>query len=101
MAKVNPTPELIQTYVDCVLGYWAGNLGFDPKAMTELDDLGLDQADVLFVTETGAVSSLSKEEAHGTIFQIAGSTLDGERVSVTVSFNPHVEGLCVRSVARL
>ncbi len=30
MAKVRPTPAIVQDYVSCVLGSWAGNLGF-PK----------------------------------------------------------------------
>ena len=100
MANARPTPAIIQDYVQCILGHWAGDLGFSPSVFTTMRAAGLDQADVLFALETGLVTSIMKEEAHETFFEMVGETPDGKRLKLMLSFSPHVDGLCVCEIAQ-
>ena len=92
---------LVQNYVRCMLGPFAGGVGYSPAALDTLTQSGLDQSDVLFVLETSSSTAIEKEDAHETVFTMVGKTSDQERIQVTLSLNRDIEGLCVARVSRL
>jgi hypothetical protein len=99
MAK--PAHALDRAYVRCVLGGFAGGVGYSPKTLRSLAPSGLNQTDVLSVLETSSGTSIERENDDETIFNMVGSTCDGERLQVKLSFKHDSDGLCVIDVARL
>lgn len=92
---------VVQDYVRCMLGPYAGGVGYSPDALDTLVASGLDQSDVLLVLETGSTTAIEKEDGHETVFSMVGKTGDDERIQVTLSFDREVEGVCVQRVSRL
>jgi hypothetical protein len=92
---------LISEYVRSWLHGMAGEVGYSPSALNDLSEQDLDLADVLYVLETSNYAFVEKENPHETIFTIEGTNCDDEPIKMILNFNPHIEGLYVKKIARL
>jgi hypothetical protein len=98
MAQAAPT--FIQSYIWDLFEQRV-EVGYSPQAFSELESLGISQADVLYVLETSSVQNPGKERAHDQCFNLVGRTCDEEMIHVTVCFERDPAGLCVHHVERL
>ena len=101
MAKLKSIDKITKDYVAAVRSGWNGDLAFTPAVLEWLRECDVDQIDILEVVEEGYPVTLAKETAHETLIELAGKTIPGTSLRVIVSFNPHLNGLCVVEVSVL
>lgn len=88
-------------FASSILKSWSGDLGFSAKVLELLPRYGCTMIDLLEIVESGNVVAVTKEEPHETLFELVGRTSDGHRLSLTISFNPHIDGLSAIDFVRL
>jgi hypothetical protein len=92
---------LYREYILAWLEQLAGDVGFTVEAFEDMRREGLDLADVVSALETSDTITATKENPHDAFFSMVGTTCDGETLTVTISINPHMRGICVHQVRRM
>lgn len=92
---------LFREYVLCWLEHLAGDVSFMECAFADMRREGFDLADVISALETSDTATGSKENPHDAFFSLVGRTCDGEVLRVTISIDPHMNGICVHHVRRM
>lgn len=101
MAKFEPIDQISQDFAEVIRAEWNGDLAFTPIALKAIGASAYDQVDILEVVEDGVVVDVRKDEPHETLIELTHRTTSGFTLCVTVAFDPHRPGLCVKEVATI
>jgi hypothetical protein len=95
-----PHSAIVAENFQAWLEYLSDQVSYAPEADAEMRAQGIPLTDLIAVLEASDHVSSSKENPHDTLFSITGTTVDNERLFVTLSIDP-ILGACVHGVQRL
>ncbi|SBV34203.1 protein of unknown function [uncultured Sphingopyxis sp.] len=98
MAKLNNA--LVAGYVQAWLEQLSDQITLSAETQADMKAQTIPLTDLIDVLEASDDASSTKENPHDAFFSITGTTVDGERLRVTLSIDPLV-GICVHGVQRL